>query len=294
MTTLRQVPFGQTGETVSELCLGTMTFAMVIDEPEADAVLGSALEAGLNFVDTAAMYGDGSSEELLGKVLRGRREDVFLATKVHAGLDPATIERSLADSLKRLQTDSVDLFLLHWPAHGMDVTESMRGLNVAVEKGMARHIGVCNYPAWLVAHANRIARENGWAEIVSHQVGYNLIERGVELEVLPQGRAENLAVTAYRPLCMGLLTGKYRPGEPLPEGSRAHDSRVVTWLSELGDEIESFVDYCRAREWTPAAAALAWVRHSPAISAPIIGVSSLSQLESSLDAAELSLTQGDS
>lgn len=287
---MQRVALGTTGEQVSELCLGTMTFSSVVDQAAADEIVGMALDAGLDFLDTAAMYGDGASEEVLGEVLKGRRDEVFLATKVHAGLDRGTIEQSLSDSLRRLQTDRVDLFLLHWPAHGMDVTDSMAGLNAVVEKGMARHVGVCNYPAWLLAHANRIARENGWAEIVSHQVGYNLIERGVEVEVLAQGRAEGLAVTTYRPLCMGLLAGKYLPGRPLPEGSRAADSRVITWVSELGDAIERFVAYCEARDWHPATAALSWVRHSSAVTAPIIGVSSVRQLESSLEAANHTLT----
>lgn len=287
---MRRTPLGHTGIDVAELCLGTMTFSTTVGEPDADRIVGAALEAGLDFIDTAPMYGSGASEEILGTVLKGRREQVFLATKVHAGLDEATIERSLAESLRRLQTDRVDLFLVHWPVPGMDVEASMRGLNTVVEKGMARFVGVCNYPAWLVAHANRIARENGWVELVCHQVGYNLIERGVEVEVLPQGRAEGLAVTTYRPLCMGLLTGKYLPGQPLPDGSRGSDPRVVTWVSELGDSVERFVTYCRARGWHPATAALAWVRHSPAVDVPIIGVSSPQQMQKTLDAADHSLT----
>lgn len=287
---MQRQPFADTDVSVSEMCLGTMTFADRVDEPLADRIVGSALDAGVDFVDTAAMYGAGATEELLGKVLQGRRERVFLATKVHAGLDRVSIERSMAESLRRLQTDHVDLFLLHWPAVGMDVDDAMAGLAAVVEKGLTRFVGVCNYPAWLVAHSNRIAAERGYPQLRCNQIAYNLIERGVEIEVLPQAYAERIAVTAYRPLCMGVLTGKYQAGRPLPAGSRGiGDTRVATWVSQHGDTLERFGDYCAGERLVPAQAAVSWVRRSRGVTSPIVGVSSQEQLDTALAAFEFDL-----
>ena len=289
---MKQVPFGRTGVQVSEMCLGTMMFGHRCDESESGRIVSAALDAGVNFIDTAAMYCDGGTEDIVGRILKGKRDKVFLATKVHRDVDYKTITTSIDESLKRLQTDAVDLYLIHWPKIGMRPEEIMRALNDVVAAGKARFVGCSNYSAWLFAHSNAIAQANGWPELVCNQVPYNLIERGIEVEILPQAVAENVAITVYRPLAMGLLAGKYHPDQPLPDGVRGRtDDRLGRWLTRYADGIRSLLDMAKEKGVHPAHIAIAWVRGSPAVTCPIVGVSRLTQLEDSLKAFDVDLTQ---
>ena len=287
--------FASTDEKVSALNLGTMMFGGRCDEAEADRILGTAIDHGVNFVDTAAMYGDGLTEEILGRIMQGgRRDKLFLTTKVHKGVDKASIVSSIDESLKRMQTDHVDLYLIHWPVEGMKPTEIMDGLNTVVESGKARYVGCCNYPAWLFAHHNAIAAQHGWARLLNNQLAYNIIERGIEVEIFPQALAEKVAITAYRSLIQGLLTGKYRWGQPLPANTRGQTSpQIITWLSQYGESVDRFIAFAESRNISPTTLAIAWVRHSPAITAPIIGVSALPQLEEALVAFDYTLSDED-
>ena len=288
---MKRVPFGNTGETVSEFCLGTMMFGARCDEMESDRILGAALERGVNFVDTAAMYVNGGTEEILGRLLSGRRDEVFLATKVHKGLEPEDIRSSIDESLARLQTDYVDLYLLHWPVKGMRPIEIMAALNQVVQAGKARYVGCSNFPAWLLAHCNAIAAAHGWPRLINNQVAYNLFERGIEVEILPQAVAEGIAITAYRPLAEGVLAGRYQVGGPFPSGARGESSGpVVTWLAQHGDSIARFNRYAAELGVAPATLALAWLRYSPGVTAIIVGASRLSQLDDSFAGFELDLT----
>jgi aryl-alcohol dehydrogenase-like predicted oxidoreductase len=287
---MKYVELGRTGEKVSQLCLGTMMFGTRCDEAEADRILGTAIDQGVNFIDTAAMYGDGRTEEVLGRITQGRRDKLFIATKVHKGIDARSIRESLDESLARLRADFVDLYMIHWPVAGMQVEEVMPALDWVVRQGKARYVGGCNYPAWLVAHSNAIAQRSGGAPLVCNQVAYNLIERGVEVEILPQALADGLAITAYRPLAIGLLAGKYHAGRPLPTDSRGQtDPRVITWLSQHGESVDRFNQFAAQRGVHPAQLAVAWVRYSPAVTSPIVGVTSLPQLETAMAAFELDL-----
>ena len=287
---MRYVAFGKTGEEVSEMCLGTMMFGQRCDEGEADRILGAAMERGVNFVDTAPMYGDGLTEEILGRIIKGRRDQLFIGTKVHKGIDAQSILESIDESLARMGTDYVDLYMIHWPLEGMRPEEVMEALDQVVTQGKARYVGCCNYPAWLFAHSNAIAERNGWAPLVCNQVAYNVIERGVEIEILPQAMAEKIAITVYRPLVSGILAGKYRAGQFPPAGSRAStNARILTWLAQYGDSMERFNQFAARRGVHPAQLAIAWVRYSPAVTSPIVGVSSLSQLQTSIGAFELDL-----
>lgn len=294
-TEMKYTQLADTGEQVSELNLGTMMFGGRCDEVEADRILGLAIERGVNFIDTAAGYGNGLTEEILGRIMQGgRREKLFLTTKVNKGVDRASILSSLDESLQRMQTDYVDLYLIHWPMEGMDPTEIMGALNSVVESGKTRFVGCCNFPAWLLAHHNAIAAANGWARLINNQIAYNIIERGVEVEIFPQAVAEKIAITAYRSLVQGLLTGKYRWGQPLPTNTRGQTSaQIITWLSQYGESVDRFIAFAEERGITPATLAVAWVRHAQPITAPIIGVSSLPQLEEALTSFDYDLSDED-
>ena len=288
---MKQIEFASTGVQVSALCLGTMNFVSRCDYQASQAITWRAIELGINFIDTAPMYANGGAEEYLGKILKGRRQEVFLATKVVKGLDRHSIRESLEESLARLQTDYVDLFMIHWPQPGMDVCEVMETLNALVASGKTRYVGCCNYPAWLLAHSNAIAMRRGWQPLVCNQVAYNLIERGVEIEILPQAAAEKIAINPYRVLSMGLLAGKFSSTSPMPASSRgASDSRVITWLAQHGSSIDRFNQYAAGQKIHPGDLALAWVRYSKAVTSPVLGFSSVQQLEEMAPAFDLELS----
>lgn len=287
---MNYIPFLDPSQKVSKICLGTMTFADKCDLDASVAVVNAGLDAGINFFDTAPMYANGVAEEYLGKALAGKRNDVIITTKVHAGLDEATIVSSIEDSLRRLRTDHVDLYLIHWPLKGMNLAEMMKALAKVVRDGKSRYVGCCNFPAWLLASSNAVAVENGWPKLRCNQIAYNLIERGVEIEVLPQAITDGIFITAYRPLAVGLLAGTFEPGKPLSEGKRGStDSRVITWLSQHGGSIERFLGFCKRRNLSPAQVALAWIMRCPAISCPIAGASSPGQVKEAASSVELAL-----
>lgn len=288
---MKYVELGNTGETVSEMCLGTMMFGQRCDEAESDRILGTAIDGGVTFVDTAAMYGEGVTEEILGRILKGRRDRLFVATKVHKGVDARSILESIDESLARLRLDFVDLYLVHWPRPGMRPQEIMEALDQVVAQGKARYVGCCNYSAWLYAHSNAIAARNSWAPLVCNQIPYNLIERGAEVEILPQAVAERVAITTYRPLVLGILAGKYEVGAPMPADSRGQtDARIPAWLDRYGESIRRFNRFAAERGLHPAQLAIAWVRHSPAVTAPIVGASSAAQLQPTIAAFDVDLT----
>jgi 1-deoxyxylulose-5-phosphate synthase len=290
---MNYVPFGATGVTVSEMCLGTMMFGDRCNQAESDRILGTAMDHGVNFVDTAAMYVNGGTESILGQIMKGRRDQLFLATKVD-NINPQIIRSSIEESLQRMQIDYVDLYLLHWPKQGMNPTAMMAALNDVVQSGKARFVGCCNYPAWLLAHFNAIADRNGWPRLVCNQIPYNLIERGVEVEVLPQALAEKIAITIYRPLAFGIFAGKYTPGAAIPEDSRGtRDARIPRWLAKYGEGIERFLQFAADHQLHPAQLVVAWLRHSPAVTTPIIGVSSARQLHASLAAFDVVLSDAE-
>jgi len=279
---------------LSRICLGTMIFGDKCDESSSQFILHAALDLGINFIDTAAMYAGGVSEEYLGRALRGVRQDVFIATKFHAGLDRATVLASVDASLKRLNTDHVDLYLVHWPLPGMNITELMAALDEVVQSGKTRFVGCCNFPAWLLASCNGVAAEHGWSPLVSNQIAYNLIERGVEVEILPQATVEDIFITAYRPLAMGLLGGRFRQTTAMDQSARGTtDARVITWLSQHGDSIERFLRFSEEKGLHPAELAIAWLCHSPGVSCPIVGASSADQLRVAASGAGRTLSDED-
>ncbi|KAA3659592.1 MAG: aldo/keto reductase [Chloroflexi bacterium] len=291
---MNNIEFAGTGVQVSEMCLGTMMFGDRCDEAESARILETAVSQGTTFIDTAAAYCGGVTEEILGRIIKGKRNELFIGTKVTKNTNADWIAQSLDESLARLQTDYVDLFMIHWPRENMLIEPMMETLNNAVKAGKARYIGCCNFPAWLFAHCNAAAERNGWAKFVNNQIPYNLIERGVEVEVIPQAAAENIAITTYRSLCLGLLAGKYQPGQSIPTDSRGQsDKRIAAWLEKYGNAISGFHAFAAEHNLHPAQLAVAWVRHSPGVAAPIVGVSSERQLQASIDAFDVVLSDAE-
>lgn len=288
---MNTIKFADTNVEISEMCLGTMMFGDRCDEKESARILDTAVSQGVTFIDTAAAYCGGVTEEILGRITKGKRQNLFIGTKVTKNTNADWIAQSLDESLTRLQTDYVDFFMIHWPRENMLIEPMMETLNNAVVAGKTRYVGCCNFPAWLLAHCNSVAQENGWAKLVGNQIPYNLIERGVEVEVIPQAVTEKIAITTYRSLAMGLLTGKYQPGQPIPTDSRGdNDKRVAEWLDRYSDAITGFYKFAADRNLHPAQLAVAWVRHSPGVAAPIVGVSSERQLQASIDAFDVVLS----
>jgi aryl-alcohol dehydrogenase-like predicted oxidoreductase len=301
---MQQRSLGATGLKVSRLGLGTMTWGRDTDEHEARDQLIAFAEAGGTLVDTAAGYGDGASEELIGTLIGDvvARDEIVLATK--AGISRRTGERvtntsrgnlltTLDASLKRLGVDHVDLWQVHVWTDETPVEETLTALDLAVTSGRASYVGVSNYTGWQTAQAATWQRAvPGRVPLASTQVEYSLLNRQVEHEVVPAAQALGLGVLPWSPLGRGVLTGKYRTGTP--SDSRAateHFARFVgTYLDERGRGIVEAV--ARAADglgWSPLEVSLVWVRDRPGVSAPIVGARTAAQLDGALGIEDLTL-----
>jgi aryl-alcohol dehydrogenase-like predicted oxidoreductase len=298
---MRYTVLGRSGLRVSELALGTMTFGEQ-DKWGADAeasgrMLGAYAEAGGNFLDTANRYAWGRSEELLGELLHGKRDEFVLATKYtlqtrpgdlnSAGNHRKNLVQSLEESLRRLRTDRVDLLWVHTRETWTPVAEVMRALDDQVRAGKVLCVGVSDWPAWEVAQGNTLAELRGWSPFVGLQLRYNLLERTPERELLPMAAALDLAVTAWGPLAEGRLTGKYLHGG----GGRLTTTPHVFPHSQQGsDDVVRLVGAIAAETGrSPAQVALAWLRGRPGTVVPIVGATRPEQLADSLAAADLTL-----
>ena len=292
-------PLGRTGVRVSQLCLGTMAFGGDADATESARMYRAARDAGINFIDTADQYNAGKSEEVLGELIRGHRDDLVIATKcfnpmgsdVNArGANRRHVRRALEASLKRLGTDRVDiLFLHHYDAH-TPLEEHMRSLEDVVRAGKALYGAVSNYSAWQTQAALGYQQRNGWAPLQVIQPMYSLVKRQAEVELLPMAQANGLGVVAYSPAGGGLLSGRY-----LQAGATGRHTTNTMYKARYSDEwmhetAAKFVDFCKERGWHPMSAAVAWVGAHPAITAPIIGARSLDQLQASLDSVKITMT----
>jgi aryl-alcohol dehydrogenase-like predicted oxidoreductase len=291
-------PLGNTGIRVSELCLGAMTFGREADEATSVKMVDRFLDAGGNFIDTATVYSDGVSEEITGRALAGRRDQFVLATKVRfaagpgpndVGLSRRHIRLAVEASLRRLGTDWIDLYQVHcWDAR-TPLEETISVLDDLVHEGKVCYVGASNFTAWQLAKALGLAEGRGLQRFVSLQPEYSLITRDIERELLPLCRADGLAVLPWSPLSGGILTGKYRKDEDLPQGTRGGDTEEpITFTYKLDDRAWSIVEAVRkvAQETgkTEAQVALNWVVNRPGITAPIIGARNLEQLDDNLGA----------
>ncbi|MGD8240051.1 MAG: aldo/keto reductase [Armatimonadota bacterium] len=298
------VKLGTAGVDVSRVCMGCMTFGRETDRDESIRIVHAALDAGVNFIDTANIYGRGDSEEITGEALKGRRDEVVLATKVNSpmgrgpnmrGLSRYHIMQQCEASLKRLQTDHIDLYQTHHYDPSVPLEETLSALSDLVRQGKVRYIGASNHAAWQLCEALWVSDVNRLEKYVSIQPRYSLLSREIEFELLPLCRARGVGVIVYSPLCGGILTGKYRPGDAPPEGSRPETNQNfgqffteehLTTVSKLGE-------WAAGHDMTLPQLAIAWVLANPVVTSAIVGARTVEQLEQSLPGAEKALSAGD-
>ena len=297
---------GASGLRVSELSLGTMTFGEEwgwgTAKDEAQKVYAAYREAGGNFIDTANIYTNGTSEKFVGEFIKGHRESVVLATKFSNALpgnDPnaagnhrKSMFQSVEASLKRLQTDYIDLYWVHIWDGITPIEEVMRGLDDLVRQGKVLYIGISDAPAWLIARANTLAELRGWSQFVGLQIEYSLIERTVERELIPMAKALNIGVLAWSPLAGGVLTGKYHGGGEA-EGGRLSQEMMKDFVPEeqRATPVVSAVKVVSEQLGrSMAQVALAWLRYRPVPLIPIIGARKISQLQDNLASLDLELS----
>ncbi len=281
---------------VSRLSFGTMTFGKPSDQADATRLVERCLDAGINFFDTANMYQLGVAETMLGEALRGRRDKVVLASKVRfkmgdgpdqSGLSRAAIARAIDESLKRLQTDHVDLYYFHFPDWAVPIEESMEAMQRLVEAGKVRYPATSNYAGWQLTEMLFLARERKQKPALISQQMYNLIARGIEQEYLAMSKRFRLALIAYNPLAGGLLTGKHKIESVLP-GTRFDNNKLYQdryWHPQDFQAVARLQEIARASGRTLIGLSLCWLLHHTPTDSVILGASSMEQLEQNLKAA---------
>ena len=291
---------GRTGIKVSPYCLGAMMFGKIANPDHRDCVrmIHRALEFGINFIDTADAYSHGESEEIVGKALKGRRDDVVLATKAFLpmGDDPNRrggsrrwLTRAIDESLRRLQTDYIDLYQVHRPAPDTDVEETLAALTDLMREGKVRTIGASTFPASDIVEAQWVAERRGLARLRTEQPPYSILNRSIEREVLPACQRYGMGVMAWSPLAKGMLTGKYRKGEPQPDSPRARYFPKA--MSDEGslEKVEQLIPLAQGAGMSLMHMALAFVVAHPALTSAIIGPRTMEQLDGQLDGAAVVL-----
>ncbi len=292
---------GRTGLRVSRLCLGTMNFGPLTSEADSFAIMDRALELGINFFDTANVYGwkmgEGITEQIIGRWFAqggGRREKVVLATKVYgkmgdwpneSRLSALHIRRACEASLRRLQTDYIDLYQMHHIDRDTPWEEIWQAMEQLVREGKVLYVGSSNFAGWHIAQANEAAQRRNFMGLVSEQSLYNLSARMIELEVIPACQSYGVGIIPWSPLGGGLLGGVL---QKVAEGRRA-DARMQERIEKHRAQLEAYEGFCREIGERPADVALAWLLQQPAVTAPIIGPRTLDQLNGSLRALEITL-----
>ena len=299
---------GRTGMKVSELCLGAMMFGAWgnPDHDESVRIIHRALDAGVNFVDTADVYSQGESEEIVGRALAGgRREDVILATKVHAqmgenpnhfGNSRRWIIQEVENSLRRLQTDWIDLYQIHRPQEDTDIDETLGALTDLVRAGKVRYIGSSTFPASQIVEAQWVAEKRGRERFVCEQPPYSILVRGIEQDVLPTTQRYGMGVIPWSPLAGGWLTGRYRAGREQPSSKRSNrlPDRFDLSLPPNQRKLEAADALAQLAEeagMTLIEMSLAWVVRHPGVTSAIIGPRTMEHLESQLAAADVTLPE---
>ncbi len=310
---------GRSGVKVSEFCLGTMNFGSKVDVTMAKKLVDRAVDLGVNFVDTANVYNQGRSEELVGKAIKGMREDLVVATKVRhsmgsgpndEGLSRKHILHAVEESLRRLDTDYIDIYYVHRPSNldrlkgffgePVPMEETLSTLTELVRSGKVRYIGCSNFPAWLHCKALWVSDKNGFERYIVSQPRYNLFHRETEREIIPLCLDQGVGIVNYSPLAGGVLTGKYKAGSPPPAGSRGETG--LEWIKthdfywEDPDNLKTLQgleELSKDLGLSMAQIALAWLLSNPAVTSPIIGASNMQQLEENIAAADVALGKAD-
>ncbi len=287
---------GKAGPALSVVGLGCNNFGMAIDRRQAAAVVHAALDAGVTHFDTAEMYGGGQSEEMLGAALGSRRDEAVIATKFlprpaeqpyTPGALAARVREGAEISLRRLGTDRIDLYYQHGPDADAPIEEALEALDGLVRAGKALHVACSNYDADQIAAAAAIAETRGWAPFTGNQIHWNLLHRDVEADVVPAAEAAGLGVVPYFPLASGLLTGKYRRGEPFPAGTRlARSDRFASAVTDENfDRVEAYERFAAERGRTVGELAIAWLLAQPPAASVIAGATRPEQVAANAAAA---------
>ena len=288
---------GRTGLKVSELCLGTMTFGVSADAAAAARMVDAALDAGVNFFDTANSYAGGESERLLGKALAGRREQAVVATKFFnpmgagindSGTSRVHVMRAVEDSLRRLGTDWVDLYYVHHVDVETELEEMLQAVDTLVRQGKVRYAACSNYEAWRLSEALWLSDRAGWARFECYQPQYSLVVRDIEPELLPLCAYKRLGVAVWAPLAGGFLSGSYRPGEQVRAGSRSAEGWAYPrrfFAPTAADTLRLLLQRAPESGHTPAQVALRWTVERPGITSAIVGARDAAQLAENLGAA---------
>lgn len=296
---------GRTGVKVSPLCLGSDNFANPTSEAESIEIINRALDAGINLIDTSNSYAKGEAERIIGRALaaNGRRREVLLATKAHYPTGPGPndrgnsrlhLMRACEDSLRRLQTDYIDLYQLHRPTFDIPIDETLSALNDLVRQGKVRYIGSSTAPAWKVMEALMVSEMKGYVRFVSEQPPYNLLDRRIENELVPMCQAYGLGILPWSPMAMGILAGRYADANSPPPESRAslrggiYAERITARGIEVGNRFVRLAGECGI---SAAQLAMLWVKDQPGVTAPLAGPRTLEQLEHLLPVMEMELDE---
>lgn len=301
---------GRTGVKVSPLCLGCMTFGAATEPEDAYKIVDRAIDAGINFLDTANVYSRGRSEEVTGEALKrnGQRDRVVLATKVHGVMDDDDpnaqgnsrrhIVAQCEASLRRLGTDYIDLYQIHRPQPDVPIDETLGALDDLVRKGYVRYVGTSTYAAWQLVEALWVAKELGLNRFVCEQPPYNLLDRRIERELLPMAQTYGFATIPWSPLAGGLLTGKYSRSTPPPVGTRYGEAKEGSpqqkrMTEQAFDVIEGLGPLAEGKGCSLSQFALSWCVQQPGVTSPIIGPRTMAQLEDNLAALDVHVTEED-
>ncbi|MGH9405946.1 MAG: aldo/keto reductase [Terriglobia bacterium] len=283
---------------ISRVSFGTMTFGSQVDEAAAALIVDRCIEAGINFFDTANMYNRGQAEIILGKALSGKRGSVVVASKVRApmgeapdesGLSRTAVHRAIDETLRRLGTDYLDLYYLHWPDNATPIEETLAATHDLVRAGKVRHLAVSNYAAWQVAEIHCVSERRGYQAPHVSQPMYNLLARAIEEEYVPFCKRYEVAIVPYNPLAGGLLTGKYTAGRDPKAGGRFNNNKLYTdryWHEDYFSAVEELSGVARDTGKTLVELALEWLLTQPHVDSVILGASGLDQLEENLQACE--------
>jgi len=293
---------GRAGLKVSEICLGTMTFGNGADQAGATKMVNAALDAGVNFFDTANSYVGGTSETMLGEALKGKRAEAIVATKVfnpmgHRPNDSGTsrlhIKQQIEGSLKRLQTDYIDIYYIHHVDHATPLEETLRALDDLVRDGKVLYTACSNFETWRLMEALWISDTKGWDRFACYQPQYSLVVRDIDEELVPAFNLKGLGCVAWSPLAGGYLTGKYTPGSLKVQGSRSAEGWGFNsrfFASNHAEILQTLLDVSKDLGKPPAEVALRWVMDQPFMTSAIVGARNAKQVEGIVGAAELELT----